>query len=62
VDVTIKHRLGVDEHDTWEQLLHFIKVVSAPPASVRHFVVHARKAILGLSTADNREVNIQPII
>ena len=56
VAVTVKHRLGVDECDSWEQLVDFVRVVSAAPANVRHFVVHARKAILGLSTADNREV------
>ncbi|CAE8716202.1 unnamed protein product [Polarella glacialis] len=56
VDVTVKMRLGVDEHDSWEQLVEFVEVVSAPPASVCRFVVHARKAILGLSTAQNRAV------
>ena len=54
VDVTVKMRLGVDDHDTWEQLVHFVKVVSAAPATVTRFIVHARKAILGLNTADNR--------
>lgn len=54
--VTIKHRLGVDDCDSWGQLLEFVRLVSAPPASVRHFIVHARKAILGLSTSGNREV------
>ena len=56
VAVTVKHRLGVDDCDAWQQLVDFVRVVSAAPANVRHFVVHARKAILGLSTADNREV------
>ena len=56
VEVTVKHRLGVDEHDSWEELVNFVNVVSAPPANVRRFIVPARKAILGLSTADNREV------
>jgi tRNA-dihydrouridine synthase A len=54
--VTVKHRLGVDSHDSWEELQNFVAVVSAPPASVRHFVVHARKAVLGLTTAQNRTV------
>lgn len=52
----MKHRLGVDSHDSWEELQNFVAVVSAPPASVRHFVVHARKAVLGLTTAQNRTV------
>ena len=34
----------------------FVEAVSAPPARVTRFVVHARTAILGLSTADNRAV------
>ena len=54
--VTVKHRLGVDEHDSWEKLREFVELVSAPPASVRHFIVHARKAILGLTTAGNRDI------
>lgn len=54
--VTVKHRLGVDEHDSWEQLREFVELVSAPPASVRHFIVHARKAILGLTTVGNRDI------
>ena len=56
VEVTVKHRLGVDECDSWEELVAFVEVVSAPPARVTRFVVHARTAILGLSTADNRAV------
>ena len=56
VAVTVKHRLGVDDHDSWEALVSFVRTVSAPPASIRHFVVHARKAILGLTTSDNRSV------
>lgn len=34
VAVTIKHRLGVDDHDSWDQLVEFVTVVSQPPASV----------------------------
>lgn len=56
IAVTVKHRLGVDDCDSWEQLVEFVRTVSAAPANIRHFVVHARKAILGLSTADNRDV------
>ena len=58
-DVAVKHALGVDLGMTdaaWESLCEFIRVVSSPPASVRHFVCHARKAILGQSTAANREI------
>ena len=56
VEVTVKIRLGVDDHDSYAQLTEFVSVVSAPPASVNRFIVHARKAILGLNTADNRLV------
>ena len=53
-EITVKCRLGVDEVDSWEELLYFVRAVSG--AGVRHFVVHARKAILGLNTIQNRSV------
>jgi len=56
VDVTVKMRLGVDDHDSFEQLVEFVRIVSAPPACVTRFIVHARKAILGLTTDENRSV------
>jgi tRNA-dihydrouridine synthase len=56
IEVTVKHRLGVDECDSWEDLVNFVKICSAPPASVRVFCVHARKALLGLTTIANRQV------
>ena len=56
VRVSVKHRLGVDECNTWSDLVRFAETLSAPPAGLRFFVVHARAAILGLSTADNRAV------
>jgi tRNA-dihydrouridine synthase A len=58
VAVTVKHRLGVDDHDSWEELCVFVRTVAAPPASVRHFTVHCRTALLGkgLTTAWNRSV------
>lgn len=56
VDVTVKCRIGVDEDDSYEQLCHFVRVVSER-GGVWHFIVHARKAILGgLSPAQNRSV------
>lgn len=55
VPVTVKHRLGVDDHDSWEALTKFVRTVEA--AGVRHFVVHARKALLGvLSPEGNRTI------
>jgi tRNA dihydrouridine synthase A len=53
--VTVKCRLGVDEHDSWAELLTFIRTVAQ--SGVRKFVLHARKCLLnGLSTKQNREV------
>ena len=54
IPVTVKCRLGCDEVDSYEELLEFIRQVAA--AGVRHFIVHARKAILGLDTIKNRSV------
>ncbi len=55
VPVTIKTRIGIDEHDDYAYLRRFIEPQIA--AGCRHFVVHARKAILdGLSPAENRSI------
>lgn len=53
--VTVKHRIGVDDQDSYEQLLRFVDTVAA--AGVSRFTVHARKAWLqGLSPRENREI------
>jgi tRNA-dihydrouridine synthase A len=53
--VTVKHRLGVDEHDRYEDVERFVRIVAA--AGADRLVVHARKAWLhGLSPAKNRSV------
>ena len=55
VPVTVKSRIGVDEHDSYAELQHFIRIVSE--AGCRIFIVHARKAWLsGLSPKENREI------
>ncbi|WP_457638150.1 tRNA dihydrouridine(20/20a) synthase DusA [Oceanithermus sp.] len=55
VTMTIKHRVGVDDHDSYEFLARFVEVVAA--AGARVFIVHARKAWTeGLSPKANREV------
>uniref|UniRef100_A0A0E0GYG7 DUS-like FMN-binding domain-containing protein n=1 Tax=Oryza nivara TaxID=4536 RepID=A0A0E0GYG7_ORYNI len=56
VPVSIKCRIGVDDRDSYEELCEFVdKVVSKSPT--RHFIIHARKALLsGLSPAENRKV------
>lgn len=55
IDVTVKHRIGVDEHDSYQALCDFVGTVSA--AGCNSFIVHARKAWLkGLSPKENREI------
>jgi tRNA-dihydrouridine synthase A len=55
VPVTVKTRLGVDDHDSYEFLHAFVTRVAA--AGCRTFIVHARKAWLtGLSPKENREI------
>ena len=55
VPVTVKHRIGIDDLDSYEHLHHFLSTVSA--AGCDTFIVHARKAILkGLSPKQNREI------
>ena len=53
--VTVKHRIGVDDLDRYEDMLAFVETVAA--AGCDRFSVHARKAWLsGLSPKENREV------
>jgi tRNA-dihydrouridine synthase A len=53
--VTVKHRIGIDDADSYEHLLHFVDTVAA--AGCDRFTVHARKAVLGgLSPRENREI------
>ncbi|KAK7323222.1 hypothetical protein VNO77_26687 [Canavalia gladiata] len=56
VPVTVKCRIGVDDHDSYNELCDFIyKVSSLSPA--KHFLIHSRKALLkGLSPAENRSI------
>jgi len=56
--VTVKHRIGVDDHDQYEHMLRFVERVTE--AGCDGFSVHARKAWLsGLSPKENR--NIPPL-
>jgi tRNA-dihydrouridine synthase A len=56
--VTVKHRIGFDDRDSYEEMADFVETVSG--AGCTHFTVHARKAWLdGLSPKDNR--NVPPI-
>ncbi|MFW6316756.1 MAG: tRNA dihydrouridine(20/20a) synthase DusA, partial [Cyanobacteriota bacterium] len=53
--VTVKHRIGIDERDRYEDMTEFVRVVSQ--AGCQRFTVHARKAWLqGLSPKENRNV------
>ncbi len=53
--VTVKHRIGVDDCDRYQDMANFVQVVSE--AGCQRFTVHARKAWLqGLSPKENRTV------
>lgn len=53
--VTVKHRIGIDGHEQWQDLVRFIERVAE--AGCRTFIVHARIAILqGLSPKENRDI------
>jgi tRNA-dihydrouridine synthase A len=55
VPVTVKCRIGIDEHDDYGFLQAFVSAVAA--AGCATVIVHARKAVLkGLSPKENREV------
>lgn len=56
IPVTVKCRLGVDDLDTWEDIVKFIGIVSEK-GGVRKFIIHARKAFLkGLDPKQNRSI------
>jgi len=53
--VTIKHRIGVDENDSFRNLNNFVRNIAN--AGADRFTVHARKAILkGLNPKQNRTI------
>lgn len=55
IPVTVKHRIGIDTMESYDELVAFVEPVAAAGCSV--FIVHARKAWLqGLSPRQNREV------
>ncbi len=55
IPVTVKHRIGIDSFDKYEDLRDFVKIVSE--AGCDKFIVHARIAILkGLSPSENRTI------
>jgi tRNA-dihydrouridine synthase A len=55
IDVTVKHRIGIDAMDNYEFVRDFVGTVA--DAGCATFIVHARNAILkGLSPKENREI------
>lgn len=53
--VTVKHRIGIDDLDSYAAMANFVGTVAA--AGCDTFIVHARKAWLsGLSPKENREI------
>ena len=53
--VTVKHRTGIDEQDSWEQLVRFVQLQLEAGADA--MIIHARKAWLqGLNPKQNREI------
>lgn len=53
--VTVKHRIGIDDQDSYEFLRDFVGTVAE--SGCQTFIVHARKAFLqGLSPRQNRDV------
>ena len=55
IPITVKHRIGVDEHDSRAFLSDFVGTVAE--AGCQAFIVHARKAWLqGMSPKQNREI------
>jgi tRNA-dihydrouridine synthase A len=55
IDVTVKHRIGIDKQEHYGFVRDFVGTVSE--AGCKTFIVHARNAILkGLSPKENREI------
>ncbi|MBF2055722.1 MAG: tRNA dihydrouridine(20/20a) synthase DusA [Cyanobacterium sp. T60_A2020_053] len=55
IPVTVKHRIGIDQQDSYEFMADFVRIVAE--SGCRRFVVHARKAWLqGLSPKENRDI------
>ncbi len=55
IPVTVKHRVGIDDFDSYEFMAAFVQTVA--DAGCTRFIVHARTAWLqGLSPKQNREI------
>lgn len=57
IDVTVKHRIGIDYIETYDFVRDFVGTIA--DAGCETFIVHARNAILkGLSPKENREIPV----
>jgi tRNA-dihydrouridine synthase A len=55
IDVTVKHRIGIDDIDSYDFVRDFVGTIA--DAGCNTFIVHARNAVLkGLSPKENREI------
>jgi tRNA-dihydrouridine synthase A len=55
IDVTVKHRIGIDKTESYDFVRDFVGAVAG--AGCNTFIVHARNAVLkGLSPKENREI------
>lgn len=55
IDVTVKHRIGIDDVQSYDFVRDFVGTIAQ--AGCTTFIVHARNAILkGLSPKENREI------
>jgi len=55
IDVTVKHRIGIDKNEDYDFVRDFVGTIA--DAGCTTFIVHARNAILkGLSPKENREI------
>ena len=55
IPLTVKHRIGIDDFDSYEFMADFVQTVAA--SGCTRFIVHARTAWLqGLSPKQNREI------
>jgi tRNA-dihydrouridine synthase A len=55
IPITVKHRIGIDQDESYETLHHFVATVAQTGCCT--FIVHARNAWLqGLSPKENREI------
>src|SRR3954471_4027442 len=55
IDVTVKHRIGIDDVESYDFVRDFVGTVAQ--AGCKTFIAHARNAVLkGLSPKENREI------